>query len=370
MSDPFRAVHRVGSDWREMAVACCRQLGDDLPQDARLGFVYAGDPLVLALDEIVGLLRQATGIRDWVGTSAPGVCASGAEMIGEGGLAVLIAGLPDGGHRLFDGLERAPGFGISAPSRTGAVLGVVHADPRQQGLPEAIARLAAGAETFLVGGLGSAEAGAVQIAGQPTEGGLSGVWLRDDVPVITGITQGCLPIGPNHEITACQGPWVTMLDGRPALDVLKGEVGEILARQLDRLAGYIHAALPVQGSDRADYVVRNLMAIDPRTGALAIGAELRRGDLVLFVKRDVEAARLDLERMLGALKRQTRGRPIRGALYHSCLARGPNLFGPGDIELGIIRHALGPVPLAGFFANGEIFHDRLYAYTGVLTLFL
>ena len=31
--------------------------------------------------------------------------------------------------------------------------------------------------------------------------------------------------------------------------------------------------------------------------------------------------------------------------------------------------ALGDVPLAGFYANGEISHNRLYGYTGVLTLF-
>jgi hypothetical protein len=34
------------------------------------------------------------------------------------------------------------------------------------------------------------------------------------------------------------------------------------------------------------------------------------------------------------------------------------------------EHALGPVPLAGFFTNGEIFRDRLYSCSGVLTLFL
>ncbi len=43
------------------------------------------------------------------------------------------------------------------------------------------------------------------------------------------------------------------------------------------------------------------------------------------------------------------------------------MFGPGSVELGTIREALGDVPLAGFFANGEIFHDRLYAFTGVPT---
>jgi small ligand-binding sensory domain FIST len=37
--------------------------------------------------------------------------------------------------------------------------------------------------------------------------------------------------------------------------------------------------------------------------------------------------------------------------------------------LQIVRHALGDVPLVGFFAGGEIAHHRLYGYTGVLTVF-
>jgi small ligand-binding sensory domain FIST len=36
----------------------------------------------------------------------------------------------------------------------------------------------------------------------------------------------------------------------------------------------------------------------------------------------------------------------------------------------IIEDVLGPVPLAGFYANGEIYHSRLYGYTGVMLLFL
>ena len=59
----------------------------------------------------------------------------------------------------------------------------------------------------------------------------------------------------------------------------------------------------------------------------------------------------------------------RAALYYSCIARGPNLFGDGSVELGTIKDALGDVPLVGFFANGEICNNRLYGYTGVLTLF-
>jgi small ligand-binding sensory domain FIST len=35
-----------------------------------------------------------------------------------------------------------------------------------------------------------------------------------------------------------------------------------------------------------------------------------------------------------------------------------------------VREILGEVPLVGFFGNGEISRDRIYGYTGVLTLFV
>ena len=60
----------------------------------------------------------------------------------------------------------------------------------------------------------------------------------------------------------------------------------------------------------------------------------------------------------------------RGGVYYSCLGRGANLFGSNSEELRTIENALGDVPIAGFFCNGEISHNRLYGYTGVLTLFV
>jgi small ligand-binding sensory domain FIST len=73
--------------------------------------------------------------------------------------------------------------------------------------------------------------------------------------------------------------------------------------------------------------------------------------------------------MLDRLRRRAGG-GIRGGLYYSCVARGPNQFGPGSQEMKIIADELGDFPIAGLFANGEINHNRLYGYTGVLTLFL
>ena len=368
----FRSARAASHDWRTACRSCIAQL-EGLPPRANLGFVYASDPLTEALDLVTSELRRATGIEDWVGTGGAGVCATGAEYVHEGALVVLAGELPARTYQLFDHLEDEEGPGrepLGWPADDGPGFGVVHGGPRE-GPGEALTRLAEQRDLFLVGGLSSSAAGnAVQIARRPTEGGLSGVLLTPEVPVITGISQGCSPIGPVHEVTACHDAWITGLDGRPALEVLKEEIGELLARQLKRIGGYIHVALPVHGSDRADYLVRNLLGLNLKQQAIATGATLRRGESLMFVRRDGAAAQADLRRMLGDLKQRAAGRPIRGALYHVCIARGPNLFGPDSAELRIIEDALGPVPLAGFFANGEIFHNRLYAYTGVLTLFL
>ena len=90
--------------------------------------------------------------------------------------------------------------------------------------------------------------------------------------------------------------------------------------------------------------------------------------LVAF-RRDGASAIHDMQRMLDEIKAGLTAEP-RGAVYYSCLGRGESMFGPGSEELKMISRTLGEIPLVGFFANGEISHNRLYGYTGVLTVFL
>ena len=101
---------------------------------------------------------------------------------------------------------------------------------------------------------------------------------------------------------------------------------------------------------------------------IAIAEAVPEGGRVLFCRRDRESAVRDMRRMTGDLKRRVGGRTIRGGIYVSCAARGPNQFEPPERETEIIRDALGEFPMVGFFANGELNRDRIYAYTGVLTL--
>ncbi len=126
-----------------------------------------------------------------------------------------------------------------------------------------------------------------------------------------------------------------------------------------------------------DLLVRHLVGLDPARRAFILGDEVPVGATLTLCVRDVQAARTDLVRICAEIRGelspeegQTAGDPeqrIAGALYVSCNGRGGPHFGSPGTELQIVRHALGEVPLVGFFAAGEIAHHRLYGYTGVLT---
>ena len=256
--------HGHGSDWHRACRACIEGLAD-LPPAANLGFVYASDPLADALDLIGARLAEATGIRHWVGTGGAGVCGSGQEYIGQGAIVALVASLPARSFRLFDGLRRRPDRIGRQARRAWAEgdrigFGVVHGDPRHDGAARTIARLSADSGAFLVGGLTSAAA--VAPDRRPADRGRRlGRADEPRVPLITGLSQGCTPIGPVHEVTASQGPvgpdhrWPPGARGAGGRD-RRGPGAQPAAHR--RLSSMPRCPLP--GSDRADYVVRPLLA--------------------------------------------------------------------------------------------------------------
>ncbi|MEA3410803.1 MAG: FIST C-terminal domain-containing protein [Pseudomonadota bacterium] len=346
-----------------------------VPDSVNLGFIYFDGSLTSGIDGILDQLRAETPIDRWVGSVATGVIGNGVESYGQPAISVLVADFePDSFLLLPTVSDDLSGFLDASRSwreRNLSSFGVVHGDPRNSRVPRLISGLSAGMEGgFLVGGLSSSEdEDLIQIAGDRTMNGLSGVLFSGSVPVVTGVTQGCTLFGHRHEVTGADAHIITRLDGRPALDVLNEEVGDVLARDPRRMAGYIFAALHIPGSDTGDFLVRNLLGIDPDNGALAVGDHLQEGAQLQFAKRDADTAREDLRRMLGNVGARIKGQP-KGALYFSCLGRGQSLFGPDSAELALVREALGDLPLAGFYANGEISHNRLYGYTGVLAVFL
>lgn len=371
----FRAAHARGADWQSVLSSVVDQLGHATAEATvrpapGLGFVYLSEPLAPHASAIVDTLKRATAVEKWVGTVGIGVVASGVEYLDEPALAAMITDWPASEFSVFSGRARAPSAqATTASGATAAHFAIVHADPGTPDIPELIADMSSKvASGYLVGGLSSARGKTLQIADEVLSGGLSGVVLSAAIPVHTRLTQGCWPLPGRHVITEAQGHIIAKIDGRPALDVFKQAAGAELAHDLRRAAFTILVGLPVTGSDTGDYLVRNLVGIDPKNGLIAIGAEVEEGQPLLFCQRDGEAARKDLKRMLGDIRAATAGR-AKGALYFTCVARGEHMFGERSAELALIRSELGDLPVVGFFANGEISHDRLYGYTGVLTVF-
>jgi len=372
---PFPYAHAAGDGWSDAVTQVADRLASSAhrPGSSRLGFVYVTDPVNPHLDEVLETLRDATGVEHWVGAVGIGICATGIEYYERPAVAAMVAELPADSFRLFptlvkdldayDEMQKA-WIGNAQP-----FLGLVHADPANPLTESLIRQLAARTSTgFLVGGLASSRSDARIVADQATEGGVAGVMFTEAVGIQTNLSQGCSPIGPHRTITECQRNILVTLDGLPALEVFKEDIGEILARDIARVGGYIFAGLPIPGSDTGDYLVRNLIGVDMAQSLLAIGDLVEQGQQLMFCRRDADTAREDLMRMLAHLKARLTG-PPRGGLYVSCLGRGANLFGEDSEELKLIRDQLGDFPLVGFYANGEISRDRLYGYTGVLTLF-
>ena len=358
-------------DASTLAARCLAQL----PQGggATLGIVYVSEPAAPVLPRLVAELAAGSGVADWVGGVGLGICGGGTEVYDRPAAAVLTATLPNDGFRVFaatgDPAADLPRDHAGWIEAAQPALALVHADPRCPDLARAAIDAGSATGAFLDGGRVSHQCRAPLVAGRGVGGGgLAGLMLAPQIAVATALTQGCTPIGPVRHIDEARDNVVMRIDGRAALDVFLDEIGPELAQNLRQLGGVIFAGLPVAGSDTGDYLVRNLMGIDPQRGWIALAAEVAPGDPLLFCRRDPQSARQDLVRMLKQLGGRLPGPPKAG-VYVSCIARGEALFGEKGVEAALIRETLGDFPLVGFFANGEISRDRLYGHTGVLTLF-
>ena len=220
-------------------------------------------------------------------------------------------------------------------------------------------------EPLLAGDIGGGRATPARSA-PPASAGLL---LAPEVAVATGLTQGCMPIGPVRRIDEARDNVVMAIDGRPALAVFNEDIGPELARDPRRLGG-----VDLRRSAGARLRHRRLSRAQPDGDRSAAGLDRAR--------RGGRAGRPDPVLPPRSRQRPRRSRPHAAAargpaagsaasagIYVSCIARGAALFGEPGVETALIREMLGDFPLIGFFANGEISRDRLYGHTGVLTLF-
>ena len=406
----FITAHSSHGNWStalELAleqVALGRARPDTIARP-NLGIVYFTDAFAAHAETILSALRARTGVAHWVGGVGVGIAADGQEYFDQPALALMLLQIPQRDFRVFSGLKP-----LVPPSTAwrGAETALVHGDPATPDMDDLVRDMAASTASNRVwGGLVSSRQAAVQIADGVLHGGISGVAFSARVALTGGLTQGCEPVGPLRAITRCTQNVVYALDGEPALGALLRDLGEE-ALELPRLAPRLRAtlaglspgeaqALPALRPIGAETSLRHLIGVDPTGRGVAIAGAPEPGMLLRFCRRDVQAARRDLIRLCAEVREELEQRrearmaatlprgmfslgnaamppaslpaSARGAVYISCTGRGGPYFGGASAELTLLRQQLGDIPLVGFFAAGEIAGDRLYGYTGVLTVF-
>lgn len=231
-----------------------------------------------------------------------------------------------------------------------------------------------------VGGLagGGQEAGMNRLVlnDQVLDGGLVGVRLTGAVDIRPIISQGCRLIGDRFVVTKAEHNLIYELGGARALDRLQGVFESLAEEERCRAHRALHLGIVIDEHrnrfDRGDFLIRNLLGADRTTGAVAIGDVVQEGQTVQFHLRDAESATEDLNSLL-ATDRAGHRHPPLGALLFSCCGRGRGLFGRPNHDATVTMERLGPIPIAGFFAQGEIGpignRNFLHGYTASLALF-
>ena len=206
--------------------------------------------------------------------------------------------------------------------------------------------------------------------------GLVGVALSGNIAVRTVISQGCRPIGDRFIVTKAEHNVIQELGGIPALHCLQTVFGQLSAdeRALAQRALHIGIAMDEQRAQftRGDFLIRNLIGADQQTGAIVIGDVVQEGQTVQFQVRDAQSADEDLHALLAAPHLTAASKPL-GALLFSCCGRGKGLFGAPDHDASVLSEHLGTIPLAGFFAQGEVGpvggRNFLHGYTASIAIF-
>ena len=196
--------------------------------------------------------------------------------------------------------------------------------------------------------------------------GIVGVALSGPLVLDTIVAQGCRPIGPGYRVAKAERNILLALgdpdDGdaaHPPLELLQA-LFETLPedeRQLAQSSLFIGIA---QDSfkltlESGDFLIRTLLGVDPKMGAIAVGDRLRPGQRVQFHLRDARTSAKDLENLLQRYQLQSLGGTApAGALMFACVGRGQGLYDQANFDSGLFAQYLPGLPLGGFFCGGEI----------------
>ena len=377
-------------DWRA-ALAGVLQHVKERVASPDLAVLFASASYEHEFPELLQRTQQALQSRVLIGCSGQGVIGPSTEVEGEPALTLLTLSLPDA---LLEArhLSQAELQRCDSADATRALLGVplddvstwiLLADPFTLDGERLLAVLSAAYPGVpLLGGMASGEQANRRthlfLDGQVHIDGALALAVGGPLTIRSIVSQGCKPIGRPWTITGAQNQIISSIAGRPALEVLTETVEQLPEEERQRAQQNLLIGLAMDeyrdDFGRGDFLIRNLLGADRESGAIAVSALPREGQTLQFQVRDAEAADEDLRLLLDEAKTSALagGEPV-AALLWSCNGRGRGLFGSPDHDAKAIADVLGPIPLAGFFCNGEIgpvgSENYLHGFTASIALF-
>lgn len=353
-----------------------------------LAIIFISSAFASEYSRVLPLLKGPLGGAHIIGCSGSGVIGNTSdghliEVEETAGISLTVAHLPDvniqGFHLSIDELPDLD----SPPSEWTEIIGVtpadnphflLMADPFASGMNDLLQGLDfAYPEAVKVGGLAGIESisrSCGLFCGQQLyRQGVIGVALFGNITIDAIVAQGCRPIGPTFRVVEGDRNVVTKVaaqsvssdeaaDQTPleALQELFQELDET-DRQLAQESLFIGLAQSSfkQALGQGDFLIRNLVGVDPKVGAIAIADRIRPGQRIQFHLRDANTAKDDLASLLETYRidHQACAAPS-GALLFACNGRGTSLFDAPNCDTEQFSRQLGPIPLGGFFCSGEI----------------
>jgi len=331
---------------------------------AHIAFLFVSCDYEEFLPELVELVQIHAHCPHVVGSSAGGLISIGREEEHESGFSIIVLRLPSTEINIAElPIDEAhPSWSrTKAWNSEGSAGWVLLGNPLGLGEDWMTQWNKAIGSTPTYGGLASGSQSAESLFVFNEKGVTSGTALaigfRGGVNLSGLVSQGCRPIGEPLTITRADNNLIHQLASQNAYEQLQAAFNTLSQTQKQKAQGNILVGLAMSeyldDFQTGDFLVRSILGGDPGNGVLAVGALPRVGQTLQFQLRDREAAESELREMLQRKHDELPKAPFAGLLF-SCAGRGKQLFDTPHHDAGLFEATFGPMPLAGFFGNGEI----------------
>ncbi len=385
----FSVALSTEPDTRSAIEDVCRQAATRLGGPADLAMLFVSPQHGPEFESVAASIAGRLEAKHLLGCTGESIVGGSREIEQQPAIALWLARLPGVSiHGMYLEFEETPEGAtftgwpddLPDPWPPGAAL-ITLGDPFSFAVDAFLRRINEDhAGVPVVGGMASGGFGPGQnrlwLDGNEFASGAVAALVHGPLRIRSVVSQGCRPIGEHYVVTRSQRNVIQELGGRPPLAHLQELFPTLPPREQQLVQRGLHVGRVINEYQdhfgRGDFLVRNVIGADPGSGAIAIGELIRPGQTVQFHVRDAESADEDLRHLVSQARTGSAAPPL-GALLFTCNGRGTRLFQQPNHDAGVIQESLGEIPLAGFFAQGELGpiggQNFIHGFTASVVLF-